>query len=328
MMKTLALSMVLILIACFCTAQTTVFKGQVLSNNHALPNYTVLVDGKPSVTNDAGVFSIPLLNTVSQVLLQASGAQYVIVYPTGGRALVPKDATLITEIIVEPFQSNKYLNEYLAAVKQLKDSTGKNQVQLKAIKTNLDSVTQYLYKLHYTQENLDAARKRQDAIDLLYPEITATLQDYINQTRNLAAAFQFTSNYAFENHNALEQLVQAVNNYNPAYNKLYTNYPLYGQKIQEYWGKAPATEFNGIADTLLNVINKQTVYPLNDLKTRINQYFLGQVASGSKDAEKKDIQAKIAAIIPGLNTVLNQAEKRIGQFENQLKNNSGNGNNQ
>jgi hypothetical protein len=320
--------MALFLLTCVCTAQTTIFKGQVLNNNRPVPNYTILVDGRSSVTDDAGVFSAPLLSSVSQVLLQASGTQYVIVYPVGGRALIPKDATLVTQIVVEPFQSNKYLNQYLVAVKQLKDSTGKTQAQLKSMKTNLDSITSALYKLHYTQQNLDEARSRRDAMDLLYPEIAATLQDYINQARNLAAAFQFTSSYAFENHNALEQLVQAVNNFNPAYNKLFTNYPLYSQKIQKYWGNAQAAEFNGIADTLVNLIAKQTIVPLNDLKTRINQYFLGQVASGSKDAEKKDIQAKIAASIPGLNTELNQAEKRIGQFEDQLKNNSGNGSTQ
>ena len=306
--------------ALYCAGQTIVFKGQIWCNNGPVQNYTVLIDGKAATTDDGGIFKIPVLNTASQVTLQPSGNRFIIVYPVGGRVLIPKDAGLVTQIIVEPFQSNKYIDQYLQSVRQLKDSAGKSQAQLKTIKAQVDSVTRMLYRFNYTQENLREARERQDGMDLFYPEITTVLQDYINQTRTLAGAFKFTSAYAFENHNALEQLVQAINNYNPAYNKLYTNYPVYSQKIQDYWAnKNLKVMFDGIADTLLNVIHKKTIYPLNDLKTSINQYFQGQVNGGNKAATKKSIEDQIAAIVPRLNNEIDQAEQRIQQFQNQLK---------
>jgi hypothetical protein len=310
-------------IAFHCMAQTTAFKGQVWSNNSPVQNYTVLIDGKETTTDDGGIFTIPVLNTASQVTLQPTGNRFIVIYPKGGRVLLPKDASLVTQIIVEPFQSNKYIDQYLTSIKQLKDSSGKSQAQLKVIKAQVDSITHLLYQFNYTQQNLNEARERQDGIDLFYPEITTTLQNYINQTRNLAGAFQFASTYAFENHNALDQLVQAVNNYNPAFDKLYTNYPVYSQKIQDYWNnKSLKTMFDGITDTLINVVNKKTVFPLNALKTSINQYFLGQVSAENKPAAKKNIEDQIATIIPKLNDELHQAEQRIQQFQNLLKTNN------
>lgn len=305
-----------------CNGQTTVFKGQIWNSNSPVKNYTVFIDGRAATTDDAGVFTAAVQNNVSQVTVQPSGNSYIIIYPIGGKGLIPKDPQMITQFIVEPFQSNKYINVYLNSVRQLKDSTGKSQSALKALKMQVDSITRLLYQFKYTQDDLKNARDRQDGIDLFYPEISATLQNYINQVRSIAGAFQYTAAYAFDNPNALSQLVQAINNYNPAYDKLYTNYHIYTQKIQTYWmDKGLTASFEGITDTLLNVIHKQTIYPLNDLKTKINAYFLGQVDNKDKPAAKKAIEDQIGAILPVLNARLTASEQRIQEFQNQLKNN-------
>ncbi|HEY2582411.1 MAG TPA: hypothetical protein VGI43_11425, partial [Mucilaginibacter sp.] len=187
----------------FCKAQASMFKGQIMCNNSPVKNYTVFIDGKSSTTDDAGVFNTAIKSDATLVTVQASGSQYIIVYPLGGRGLVPKDPNLITQIIVEPFKSNNYLNQYLAQFRQLKDSSGKSQAELKAVRKQIDSITQILYKFNYTNEDLRNAQQRQNGMDIYYPEITTTLQDYLNQAINVCSAFKFTSDYAFDNHNAL-----------------------------------------------------------------------------------------------------------------------------
>jgi hypothetical protein len=296
------------------------FKGQIMCNNNPVKNYTVIVDGKSSTTDDAGIFNTAIKSDATQVNIQASGNQYIIIYPKGGRGLIPKDPNLITQIVVEPFKSNNYLNQYLTQFRQLKDSSGKSRAELKAVHKQIDSITKILYKFNYTNEDLRSAQERQNGTDIYYPEISTTLQNYVNQAINVSSAFKFIAAYAFDNHNALEQIVQAINNYNPAFDKLYTNYNVYAQKIRTYWQDENLTkEYEGIADTLVNVIHRQTIFPLNDLKTRINQYFMGQISNDDKESSKKNIQAQIAVIIPKLNDQLAAMERRIQIFENQLK---------
>ncbi|WPU91899.1 hypothetical protein SNE25_21515 [Mucilaginibacter sabulilitoris] len=303
-----------------CRAQTSSFKGQVWSSNSAVRNFTVLVDTKSATTNDAGVFNTPINTSTTQVTVQLSSKNYIIVYPIGGKVLIPKDPALVTQIVIEPFQSNKYIQKYMAEFKQLKESAGKSSTEVKAIQTQLDSITQILYKFNYTATDLKNAQERQDGMDLFYPEITSTLQNYIIQARTVNAAFKFTAEYAFEKPTALEKLVQAINNYNPAYNKLAMNYPTYSRKIQDYWqDESLKTAFDGIVDTLINTIHKKTIFPLNELKTRINEYFIGST-NQDKAKAKKDIQDQIATIVPVLTEQINGMELRILQFQNQLKN--------
>lgn len=302
------------------TAQTSVFKGQLWSNNSPVKSYTVLVDGHSSTTDDAGVFSVPIANKTTQVSIQIPDRRFVILYPVGGKGLIPKDPALITQIIVEPFQSNKYIDIYLAGIKGLRDSSGKSQAELKGIHSQIDSVTKLLYKFNYTNNDLSNARERQDGMDLFYPQISTTLQNYVNQARNIASAFKYTATYAFDNHIALDQLAQAVNSYNPAYTQLYNNYQVYSQKIGAYWQNDKLkTTFDGITDTLINVIHLKTIYPLNDIKTSINQYFSGEMNGKDKAATKKSIQDQIALIVPKLIDDIDKIEQHIQEFQNQLK---------
>ena len=320
MKKAYSISVILFTAVTSCAAQVILFKGQVLCNNTPVKNYTVFVDGKSSTTDDAGVFGAGIKSEVTQVTIQPSGNRYIIIYPVGGKGIIPKDANLITQFIVEPFKANKYIDQYLNLFKHLRDSAGKSHAEIVGVRRKVDSIVSVLYKFNYTNDDLKGARELKDGMDLFYPEISDALQNYIMQARNLSSAFKYTSDYAFENHNALEQLVQAVNNYNPAFNKLFENHNIYSEKIDAYWQDAKLKNaFDGIADTLLNNIHKQTIFPLNDLKSSINQYFMGQINNNDRSTVKKNTREQIALIVPKLNDQLTVMEQRIQVFQDQLK---------
>ncbi|MGF7038484.1 hypothetical protein [Mucilaginibacter lappiensis] len=301
--------------------QTVPFKGQLINNNVVVKNYTVIINGKPATTDDSGVFTTAIGNSITQVTIQPSDKSYIIAYPIAGRVLVPKDPALLTQIIFEGFQSNDKIKSYLTTLSQLKDASKKGQSETKTLQVKIDSIAANLKKLGYTNDDLRIAREKQDGIDLFYPEISSTLQNYILQAYNVKNAIIYISDYAFSNANAVIQLAQVTNAYNLAFEKLNTNYPTYSKKIADYWADPSLrTEFDGIADTLINIIHARDILPLNDLKTRINQYFLLKPSKKDKEAIQKEIQSKIAALAPSLTDELNNMELCIQKFQNRLKN--------
>jgi len=302
--------------------QTIVFTGQVLNNSNAVvKNYTIIINGKPATTNDSGVFTTAISSSATQLDVKASDKSYVVAYPVGGRVLVPKDPSLLTQIVLEGFQSNGQIKNYLASVSGLKEAAKKGQSATKALQAKIDSLAANLQKIGYTNDDLRVARERQDGIDLFYPEISSDLQDYIIQGQLLMSAFKTISVDAFKNVSALTQYGQTQASYNQAYEKLYSNYPTYSKKMSDYWDDPSlTTEFGNITDTLLYGIGRNKIQPLNDVKNKINQYFQAKLSNKDKANLKKDIQAQIAQQIPGIIDQLNVIEQRVKQFLDRLKN--------
>ena len=75
--------------------------------------------------------------------------------------------------------------------------------------------------------------------------------------------------------------------------------------------------FENIADTILFEIHRKNILPLNDLKNKINQYFLGQLP-GNANENRMKIQNEIAAVLPALTNKLTLLEISINEFINQL----------
>ncbi|WP_419788571.1 hypothetical protein [Mucilaginibacter sp. SP1R1] len=278
----------------FCSyGQTVAFKGLLLSNGALVKDYSITVDGKPAFADGFGAFTTAISSSASQVKIVPSDKRYIVVYPTDGWVPVPKDPSLTIQIILEGFQSNGQIKSYMTSLSQLKEAAKKGQSETKTLQKRIDSLAANLKKLGYTNDDLRAARERQDGIDLFYPEISSALQDYILQTQGLMIAFKFIGVYAFVNVNALTQYAPTQSAFNQAYQKLYVNYPTYTKKIGDYWNDPSLPkEFEGIADTLINVIGKNKITPLNDLKNQINQYFQTQISKDDKEKLKMDIQKK------------------------------------
>lgn len=301
--------------------QTIIFKGELLSNNALVKNYTITIDGNPATTNESGVFTAAINSNTTQVEIKTSNKSYIILYPLGGRVLIPKNPSLLTQIVLESFQSSGQIKSYMASLSQLKDAAKKGQSDTKALQAKIDSIAANLKKLGYSNDDLRIARERQDGIDLFYPEISAALQNYILQAQSLMIAFKFIGVYAFVNVNALTQYAQTQNGFNQAFEKLYVNYPTYSKKMTDYWDDPSLSKaFEGIADTLIYGIGKNKIVPLNDLKNQINQYFNNQIPNKDKGKLKKEIQSQIETQVPAISDQLTAMEQRVKEFLSRLKN--------
>jgi hypothetical protein len=295
--------------------QTINLKGQLLQNAKVIKNYTVIIDGHPATTDDAGIFKAVISATTKQVKVQPSDQKYIIVYPQGGRVLVPKDASLVTEIVVAAFKSNDYLKEYLNVSKQIKDSVGKSTNQIKQLYGQLDSIIKVLHKLSYTDTDLRSAKEIQEGKDRNIFDITKDLQDYSRNAQNLLSAFKYISDYAFSNNKAINELSQAILNYNQVYDRLDGKKVFYQKTIADYWGKDEADSFQHVINFAMDTIHANKIYPLRDLLKQINDYFN---ASKKNNELKLSIQKKIADVIREDEALIERLKNEITQFSQSL----------
>lgn len=296
-------------------SQTVILKGQLLQDTKVIKNYSVLIDGKPETTDDAGIFSAEIGSSVKQVKIQTSDQKYIIVYPRDGKILVPKDASLITEIVVANFKSNDYLKEYLTVSKQIKDSIGKSQAQIKLLNTQLDSITSMLHKLNYTDTDLRSAKEIQEGKDRNIYDITKDLQDYARNTENLVSAFKYVSDYAFSNSSAILQISEAINNYNQAFDRLDGKKTFYQKTIADYWGIEQANSYQNIINLAVDTLHRNRIYPLRDLLQQLRDYF----NVGKKSNElKNSIQQKITHVIAEDTELIDRLRNKITVFSQSL----------
>jgi hypothetical protein len=297
-------------------AQTINLKAQVIYKNELLKSYPVLVDGNRAVTDFSGLLITPVVASKTQVKVQPADRRYVILYPRGGNVLIPRDNSLVTEIILGNYTDDPNLKVYNTLVKQINEASRKPGVNLAPLQQRLDSIEIILRNLNYSNEDLRSARERLDGRDLFYPEITKSLRNYIVQAIDLKNAFKYAADFAFTNKGALDKLKEAITDYNPCIEKINETHSMYARKISDYWQNDSLTKsFEGIADTILNDIHKNHILPFNDIKNKINQYFLGEL-SGSQNQAK--IKNDISAALPDLAIKLETLESRINDFIDQL----------
>lgn len=295
--------------------QTINLKGQLLQDTKVIKNYTVIIDGHPATTNDAGIFQAPISAATKQVKIQPSDQKYIIVYPQGGRVLVPKDASLVTEVVVAAFKSNDYLKEYLNVSKQIKDSVGKSTGQIKLLNGQLDSIIEVLHKLSYTDTDLHSAKEIQEGKDRNIFDITKDLEDYSRNAQNLLSAFKYVSDYAFSDSRALLQLSQAVTNYNQVYDRLDGKKIFYQKTIADYWGKDEADSFQHVISFAMDTIHASKIYPLRDLLKQINDYFN---TNNKNNQLKLSIQKKIADAVAEDEILIERLKNEITVFSQSL----------
>ena len=310
----------IILLLCIgcVNAQTILLKAQVIYKNELLKNYTLLVDGRAATTDFSGILLSPVPNSKSQVKIQTQDKRYFILYPRGGNILVPKDYTLITEIMLGTFGDDPNIKVYNKILKELNDAGRKPGVNITPLQQKLDSIEALLTRLNYSKEDLRTARERQDGIDLYYPEITTTLRNYLSQANEVKNAFKYTAEFALSQQTALTVLIQAINSYNPVIEKLYLTQTSYSKKIIDYWqDTALQKKFDNITDNIINEITKKTVTKLNEIKNNINLFYQNKLA-GNRQQNQEMIRREISSVLPVFTRQLEELEISINNFNTLL----------
>ncbi|POY35830.1 hypothetical protein C3K47_13850 [Solitalea longa] len=261
---------------------TQKFKGHIIHNNNkVLTPLEVRVESYLTTTNSSGYFDVALPAELTQIRIEIADKRYMILYPINGRVLIPKDPKLVTDIIIADLSEDKTLSAYINYSRRIEKSVGGNSEEVRALKKQLDSVTTLLTKQYNLKEaDLRSALELQKGREKTYAELSELLNVYVNEAKDLENAFKYVADYAFQNQDALKQLIDAINSYNAAYEKLNTVHQQYYTSIKSNWQSDELAEnYNNLTDFALNDLHKSKILPLNTLCRSINDY----VNRGKKD---------------------------------------------
>lgn len=293
------------------------FKGRVVlfDGSKALNNISVrLVDQGRGTTGTDGQFIIPINNNVSTITLELVDSDQSILYPPGGSVAVPRDSSIAIVFIVGDSPKDiltravaRSNNEIKNGLLQLGVKQDGIEQSLVAFRDEIQKMTNI--KLEDLKDQIDLDRRRKE----FYPQLAAAINNYTNEAKDLKDAFKFTARHAFDDPQAMQVLIDAVNSYNEAFEDINRKHSGYEKMVADLWeSEAKATEVREWFNYALGELHSANIFTLN-LKIRdINEYNRGEIKGGRKKDFKDTIMREIEA------SQL-QLERRLQELDNRAQ---------
>lgn len=269
-----------------------------------------LVGQGSSYTGSDGSFVIPINENTGSVTLELSSGKFDIVYPVNGVIGVPKDSSVITDFIVGSATKDILVKAIAQSRNELKGLLVQQGLQQQDIQQALANILAGIQKTTGIKtEDLDNQIDLDNQKKEFYPVLSAAINNYTNEAKDLKDAFKFIARHAFDDPQALQVLTDAVNTYNAAYQDLNNKHNAYEKSVNDLWrSDAKTAEVRDLFSYALGELHSANIFVLN-LKIRdINDYNLGNF-SGSKKAFKERILHEIE-------TSQLQLERRLQELDN------------
>lgn len=278
----------------------------------ALNNLPVrIVDQGQGVTGTDGKFEIAIKGDVREVTVELVSSDWKIIYPTGGKALVPVDENKSTEFIVGDSPKDVLTKAVAKSNNEIKERLSKLGVKQDAIEQTLTAFRNEIQqmsdiKLSDLRDQIDLDAKRTE----FYPVLASAINDYINEAKDIKDAFKFTSQHAFDDNQALQVLVGAVESYNVAFEEINKKHAGYEKTVLDLWqSEAKAGEVRELFNYALGELHSANIFTLNLKIKDINDYNRGHY-KGSKKAFKETITREIETTELQLERRLDELNKR------------------
>jgi|GEM_PF-2559603 len=302
---------------CFAQADKK-FTGRIVllsGNPKEIENLSVrLIDIGPGITGTDGKFSIAIKKDAATVTLQLMKSDLTILYPSGGVAKVPADPNEVVAFIVGDSPKDmltkavaKSNNEIKTSLSQLGVKQDNIEQTLLAFRDEMQKITNV--KLDDLKEQIDIDSKRRD----FYPKLSASINDFINEAKDIRDAFKFTARHAFDDQEALNVLIDAIKNYNVAYEEINRQHSGYEKIVLDLWESEPkASETREFFNYALGELHSSNIFTLNQKISEINEYNRGNLKA-SKKKEMKDM------ILHDIDTQELQLDRRLQELDNRAQ---------
>jgi len=315
----------LILFANFCFSQgTRKFTGKLMfldGNRSLVQNVSVrlLNPGNgatigSSVTGTDGTFEIPINKSIGSVVLELVKNDWSILYPLGGKISIPLDPNEVIQFIIGDTPKDVLTKAVAKTNNEIKNRLTLLGVKQDGIEETLTAFRDEIQKmsdikLADLKDQIDLASRREQ----FYPILASAINNYTNEAKDLKDAFKFTANHAFDDPQALQVLMDAVNSYNEAYEEINKKHSGYEKMVYDLWeSDAKATEVKDFFNYALGELHSANIYILN-LKIRdINDYNTGNIKSAKKKAFKESIVREIESQVL-------QLERRLQELDNRAQ---------
>jgi hypothetical protein len=294
---------------------TRKFTGKLVSfegNEENIRNVSVrLVNIGSGVTGTDGIFSIAINQNHNVVTLELVNSDKDIIYPSGGRINVPMDPNAVVEIIIGDSPMDILTRAVAKSNNEIRNRLTSMGVKQDGIEQTLNAFLQEIQKMSdIKSENLSDEIELANKREQFYPVLASSINDFINEAKDLKDAFKFTARYAFNDPQALRLLTSAVENYNIVFEDLNKKHSGYEKMVRDYWqSELNASEVRELFNYALGELHSANIFTLN-LKVRdINEYFRGNV-KGSKKVFREQIINDIEYTQLQLERRLEELDKR------------------
>lgn len=270
-----------------------------------------LVNEGQGVTGTDGKFEISIHGNTKEVTLELVSSDWKIIYPSGGKALVPVDDGKTTEFIVGDSPKDVLTRAVAKSNNEIKERLSKLGVKQDAIEETLTAFRNEIQQM--TDIKLSDLR---DQIDLdarrtqFYPVLASAINNYINEAKDIKDAFKFISKHAFDDKQALQVLVDAVGSYNVAFEEINKKHAGYEKMVSDLWqSESKAGEVRELFNYALGELHSANIFTLNLKIEDINDYNRGNF-KGSKKTFKETITREIETTQLQLERRLDELNKR------------------
>ncbi len=313
----IALFLIILFPPIFCNAQNTrEFTGKLVSfngNENTTKNVSVrLVNLGSGVSGTDGIFTIGINENVEEVTLELVNSNLNIIYPSAGKVSVPKSTNAVVEFVIGDSPKDILTKAVAKSNNEIKNRLSELGIQQDGIEETLNSFLQEIQKLSDIKRSdlnnqIDLASKREE----FYPQLAASINDYINEAKDLKDAFKFTARHAFDDKIALQILTETIESYNSVFEDLNKKHTGFEKKVADYWqSEVKADEVSAWFNYALGEIHSANIYTLNLKVTDINDLSRRNIRKSQKEMMEEIILRDIESSQLQLERRLEELDKR------------------
>lgn len=304
-----------------------VFQGRILNQQTGQPLAGVevrIIGAGSAITNDDGVFRIPLPRNMTSVKVELPSG-WAVVIPEAGQAPVPMDHSYLTPFLIKQLQSR--IDQLERTVTRLERENKLKQGQIDSLQqTVADSARLWREQLDRLRLSKtaqeDSLRQRIDRLSaalesgairdnkrIAYRAVSSELLHFESALKDLRDALPYVQN-AFLSPGAMEEFNRQVKKYNAAWDSLYRYRADRIDQVRKYWEQPElTTRTEQVYQLALDRIHRDIVLPARDGITGE----MAAYATGQKPRLTAQKQAKKAAV-----KLLSQLHVPIQELENAI----------
>lgn len=297
-------------------AQTVQFRGRVVMAAGGPPfsGMTVRIDRYGVVTpNDGGYFvaAIPAAVTSVTIWVETGNPRWTLRYPVAAIA-IPRDANLVTDLIVGPSIEESLSRDYAASIARLRTglrSAGAADSQI--IKAIESLRTEFAQRTSVRVDELRAAEQQTLERARILPPLAASIETFLIKANNVATVFQYLLEPSFGSDSAFAQLKRGIIEYNAAYESLRTGRAGFEGGVAQAWqNPALSADFRALLDYALGDIHATEVLPLNEVLPDVSRILTGALRGADAQAKRVEVMMRVRLMVTALHARLDELERR------------------
>jgi hypothetical protein len=320
----LALSLPLALAPAKGAAQTTLLRGELLlrDGQPAAGVRLVVVGHPPEVSvQDNGMFAHTLSGAPSEVTLRVvGGGETEILFPPGGRAVIPADPEALISVLVGErigVAVEDRIERDLEALRETLEVRGISPEEIEAVvRTELDGLVSRIAAL--TEGAVESAVTGAAQVELR-ERVNRYLGTYVRRSRDLLDAFGLVDvsgpmpNYEFL------ILRDAIGNYSDAFVELDREMTEVAAALERAWPGAEGLELGERMGSILTLIRTELHQEMLDLRGPLTDIQLDYTPDRPSQEAVRRARTAVAEAIPRIEIAVVRLEEEFPRFMEALR---------